>query len=501
MTLIKNFEKSEKTLLRLNLLMQAIGIGTWDWDLTSNEVIWGDTMYNLYGIQKNNYESDYQAWEKTIHPEDKLRMVEFTSRAIESGDFVNTKFRIINNEGFVRHISSNLYIDRDAYGKAIQVFGLNWDITNEVTTQERLKLAMSSADVGIWDWDLLNSKLVWDDKMFELYGYKPNKVIPTIDLWKQAVHADDIPKIWNEVQSSLNNVVPFSAEFRAVTFNGEIRHLAAKGKVTCGRDGKAIRLTGINWDITHRKQAEHLLEQQRAILANSLKMASLGEMAGGIAHEINNPLAIIKGKCEQACVLLNQKPIDEERLKKTLGDVDRTVDRISKIINGLRSFSRNAEKDPMVISQISKIIEETLELCKARFKHNDIELRVNILTDGFVFCRPSQLSQVIMNLLGNAHDAVESLPEKWVELKANKVGSNIEICVTDSGGGIPFAVVEKMMLPFFTTKELNKGTGLGLSISHGIVQEHKGVLRYDKSSINTRFVVQLPIQKSVEGYV
>lgn len=252
-----------------------------------------------------------------------------------------------------------------------------------------------------------------------------------------------------------------------------------------GPKGEA-QYMAIRFDITEKKNAiKKLLE--------SSKMSSLGEMAGGIAHEINNPLAIIHGKASAMRRRFTRGLIDVEKSNEDLNKIEATVERISKIIKGLRSFSRNVEQDPMEKIKLQQVIDDTLELCKERFRNHNIDLKVNCPEDIIISCRPAQISQVIMNLLNNAHDAIEKFPQKWVSLDVKNSGSRIEISVTDSGTGISSEIVDKMMQPFFTTKEVGKGTGLGLSISKGIVEDHQGLLRYDSTSKNTRFVIELPI--------
>lgn len=244
---------------------------------------------------------------------------------------------------------------------------------------------------------------------------------------------------------------------------------------------------------------EELVLNQQMKLAMSSKMSSLGEMAGGIAHEINNPLTIINSKALVIGKLLEKEQPDLPKVESELRKIEETTDRIAKIIRGLTAFARNTEGDPLEPAMVSKIISDTLELCSERFKNHQIELKVKMQDDALIDCRPHQISQVVLNLLNNAHDAVLNLPEKWINIEVIRHNAWILIKITDSGPGINPAIVEKIMEPFFTTKEVGKGTGLGLSISKGIIEDHRGQLRYETYQNHTQFVIQLPVV-DIEGF-
>ncbi len=254
-----------------------------------------------------------------------------------------------------------------------------------------------------------------------------------------------------------------------------------------------IGITLLTRDITDIKRAEDALKKQHEQLVISAKLSSLGEMAAGVAHEINNPLSIIYGLSSQTKRKHDAGTLDPEILGRNLATILTTTERIAKIVKGLRTFSRDATDDPMEIAAVLQIIDDTLELCREKFHIHSIDLRVDCDPSLLILCRPSQMSQVLMNLLGNAHDAIENDPEKWVEIRAVKNKSLLELSVKDSGKGIRRDIAAKMMQPFFTTKETGKGTGLGLSISRGIVEAHNGRLYYDENCPNTRFVVEMQL--------
>lgn len=238
------------------------------------------------------------------------------------------------------------------------------------------------------------------------------------------------------------------------------------------------------------------LEIERSKSIQNAKLAALGEMAGGIAHEINNPLAIILCRAEVLLKYIESNQFTSEQGIKKLNQIIETCERIAKIITGLRVFSRNADKDPVQSIEINALFDNILSFCSEKFRLRKIKLERGSLSKLLVIeCRTVQIEQVILNLLNNAYDAVESLPERWVCIDLKVLNKHLQITVTDSGNGISPTIVDKLMQPFFSTKTVGNGTGLGLSISKGIIEAHHGQLRYDSSCANTRFIIDLPLKQ------
>jgi C4-dicarboxylate-specific signal transduction histidine kinase len=236
-----------------------------------------------------------------------------------------------------------------------------------------------------------------------------------------------------------------------------------------------------------------IVEQQQALLQSS-KMAALGEMAGGVAHEINNPLAIIQFNADFAKKALGSDPLQRERIVKSLEMIQGTSQRINSIIKGLMNFSKEGSEEELASVSVAQLIRDTLGLCSEKFKAHGIDLSVHEITDSItVQVRPSQISQVLLNLLSNAYDAISGCEGRWIRIESRAHGKTIQISVTDSGGGIATKDRERLFEPFFTTKPVGSGTGLGLSISQGLIESHGGRLFLDESSEHTRFTIELPL--------
>ena len=279
---------------------------------------------------------------------------------------------------------------------------------------------------------------------------------------------------------------------RAAT--GELRHLRTTKSQIRSADGRNYFTLEISQDITRDLEREKLIEEQSEKMTTSNRMSALGEMAGGVAHEINSPLAIISSLAQQMIETLNEKDaVPLNQLKKSLATIDRTVHRIAMIVKSLRSISRDGSRDPFVPTPVKAILDETFALCSERFRLSEIRLKKpTVPTDLRFSCRATEISQALLNLLNNSFDAVSETSDPWIEVTVEDKPNYIEIAVTDNGKGIPSDIQNKIFNPFFTTKEIGKGTGLGLGIVYRIMNNHRGKIELDLSSALTRFVLQFP---------
>ncbi len=230
------------------------------------------------------------------------------------------------------------------------------------------------------------------------------------------------------------------------------------------------------------------------LLVNAAKMSALGEMAGGIAHEINNPLAIIHLKAEILKERASEGRLDQAKVADTAEHIKRTAERIGRIIKGLRTFSRDGEADPKQLTALQNIFEETLAFCREKFVNNGVIFKVaEVPPELTIDCRSTQISQVLLNLLNNAFDATEGVQERCVSIELKLNSNTLGLAITDNGSGVPEELKDKIFQPFFSTKEVGRGTGLGLSISKSIIEHHGGQLLLDSVPGRTTFLITLPL--------
>ncbi|MBT4762828.1 MAG: GHKL domain-containing protein [Bdellovibrionaceae bacterium] len=245
---------------------------------------------------------------------------------------------------------------------------------------------------------------------------------------------------------------------------------------------------------------EALLETQEA-LVHSARLSALGEMSAGIAHEINNPLAIIGGYVIKINKMIKEETVDNKVLKFCVEKQQKSLNRIQKIVSSLRKASKDGEADPFEIVNVKDMVDEAMEFGEARLRNHDISFSIeNASEDIEIEGQFVQLTQVILNLVNNAHDAIFEMPgDKWIKLVIEDAGEDVLITLRDSGLGIPEDIAEKILEPFFTTKAVGSGTGLGLSLCNGIIMKHQGEIKLNPECVNTEFIIRLPKkQKTAE---
>lgn len=246
--------------------------------------------------------------------------------------------------------------------------------------------------------------------------------------------------------------------------------------------------------IKYQIATEKKLHDESALLNHASKLASLGEMASGIAHEINNPLGIAVGMLQQA--IKSIKKINSPELtpiEKIISTTLFSLERITKIVHGMKVISRQTSSDAYELVSLNQIFNNSTIFYQEKLKNRNTELSISPIPEVNILCNETQISQLVINLIGNSSDAIEQQKERWIRIGFELLEKDkmIKILFTDSGQGIPEEVLSKIMQPFFTTKAPGHGTGLGLTIVNKIVQEHKGKFEYNQESPNTQFVVTL----------
>ena len=232
-------------------------------------------------------------------------------------------------------------------------------------------------------------------------------------------------------------------------------------------------------ETTEIKKIEMENAQHKIRLFNNAKMVSLGEMAGSIAHEINNPLSIILGKSQMLKAYLDTKTLNEEKLNATISSIVSNSQRISGAIKDLRDFAQDDVADQFEEVTLTEVVRRALALNQARIEKDGIKLEVNIPDNIKLNCISSKLAQVVYIALSNSHESVLKAETKEIRISCETDSENIFLKVYDSGSGVPENLRDKVFEPFFSTKDVGQGTGLSLSIAKSITDLHKGEIYFN----------------------
>ena len=334
-----------------------------------------------------------------------------------------------------------------------------------------------------------NGKYIFNyvsDQALNIFEVTPDELIKCPSLLNM-VHKDDIDSLDQLIIDSANKEVTFQWTGRIVSNQQKIKHVSMRS-IPRKDNNHSVTWSGVLLDISKEKEMEAALVQQQRLVETSSRLASLGEITAGIAHEINNPLAIIVLKLDdlkEHCS--KEQPLNSE-MHTSLDHIDEAVERISKIIDSLRYLSkeRGIKKDEKC--NIYDEVRKSLNLIKELYRHKGIKISDN-LNDSkiLVSCPKTYIHQIFINLASNAKDAISNCPDPAIDICISKQGNSVCLSIEDNGPGIPKEIKDKIFDPFFTTKGTNKGTGIGLSMCFSMIQEINGKIHCESNQNGSKF--------------
>jgi PAS domain S-box-containing protein len=380
-------------------------------------------------------------------------------------------------------------------------------------SEERYALAMEGANEGHWDWDIASDRLFLSQKMKMWAGQRGDSDIPTRTAWlaRVVIHPDDRARFESALKDHFEaRAARYECEYRIRQPDDQWRWLLSRGRCLRNATGQPYRFLGSTIDITAEKQAQADKEYLEAQLRQSHKMEAIGTLAGGIAHDFNNILGAILGYGEMA----HRQSAEGSTLRRYLDNVLHAAERGKSLVDRILGFSRSGLGERVPV-HVQAITVETLELLAASLPAG-IRLEQTLLAgNAAVIGDATQLHQVVMNLCTNAlhamaHGGVLNVVLERVDLSEPRTpsrgtlapGPHLRLTVSDTGGGIPAEVFERMFDPFFTTKGVGEGTGLGLSVVHGIVTDLGGAIEVTtRTGSGTTFEIWLPIAGEVRDAI
>jgi PAS domain S-box-containing protein len=486
---------------------QAIGkVGDFTFDVATQATEWSPQLFRIHGIPVTAEPPPLARFLELLHPDDHARWHDMVSRPDEAPS--HALFRAIRPDGQVRQLSMRAVVERDLGGRAARVVGTVQDVTDlqaalEVAarreaefqrSEERLDLALEGGQLAVIDWDPRGDQSYVDPRLAAMLGYTVDELLAHDGGLVGLVHPADLAELQAHLDRHLaGESADYRHESRLRHRSGEWRWVLATGRVVeRDADGRASRIVGVAQDVTERHQIE-----QRLRLAE--RMASVGTLAAGVAHELNNPLAFVLGNLEQLAGRLERAagglPSDAvAALVATAADAVRGAERVRDIVRDLRTFARgdDAAAGPV---DLGPVLSLAVQMTANQIRHR-ARLVEDLAPVPPVRGNPSRLGQVFVNLLVNAAQAIPEgeAGQHEIRLATRRDGGRVIVEVADSGRGMAPDVIGRIFDPFYTTKPVGEGTGLGLSICHTLVAEAGGEIRVDSApGRGSRFLVFLPV--------
>jgi len=408
----------------------------------------------------------------------------------------------IRKDGSTVWVEINASFIRDAYGQPVGILGVSRDITDRRKFEESLRqseekyrtILKEIAD-SYFEVDLAGNITFANDATCRNLGYPKEELIGMN--YRSFTNEENVESVYRVYDAIFRTGKPNEGFlWKFVRKNGNDGFADVSASLLRSQGGEIIGFRGVGRDITERKMAEEERKQLELKAQATSRLASVGEMAAGVAHEINNPLTSVIGFAQ---LLMRREDIPSE-IRSDLAVINDGAQRVAGIVKRLLVFSRQTKPQRKLVD-INYLIESTLALRDYHFSVNNIKVITQLAPDvPQTVVDPGHLQQVLLNLIVNAETEMKLAHGKGrLTITTEKSDNTIKICVKDNGPGIKPEVMDMIFDPFFTTREVGQGTGLGLSLCYGIVTEHKGkIYAESQPGKGATFVVELPIVTEAE---
>lgn len=465
------------------------------------------TGEEVLGYGKGELPTALDWWLRQIHPDDRKNVKQKLKSAIELGQDVLLEYRFKRKQGDYITIDDTKKIIKNELGKTISIFGGLKDVTkykNEKDSlkenQERLELAQSVAHMGSWEYYLKEDCAIWSKELYHIFGLDPEKPAPNTAEYLKMFHPDEVEGFAEKSKAfaffgKLGETL--SIDYRIMKPNGEIRDIHSVRMIRNSENGINTRIIGIEQDITERraierqlerysKNLERIVEERTNQLQEKERLATIGETAAMVGHDIRNPLQTIINEL----YLARQVSSGAEKVDvlDSLNLIQEQVDYISKIVSDLQDYARPL-KPEYKETNLGDLLVSTFNAIQVP---KDIDLEIKV--DDTVLFRTDRvfLKRALTNLVNNA---IQAMPQGGhLKLRAYRKGRFVVLTVSDSGQGIPEEVKAHLYKPLVTTK--SKGQGFGLPVVKRLVEALGGRISFESElRKGTEFIIQVPFVK------
>jgi len=478
---------------RLTLALDGASLGIWDWDLRDNSVHFDRRWCEMIGLDPTTTAMHLETWQDRVHPDDLAQCYRDIRAHLDghTARYENIHRMQHTNGSWVYILDRGRISGRDAEGTPIRFTDTHFDVT--ATERARQILAHEGQQLAALVANLPTGVLMLDLDL---------RVLAVSSHWgfgESVVDGDVRGKPFHEALPSAARWTEAITRARAGEESREDEDC-----ITVGTTRRWLRWDARPWRtvdgaiggvlLSAEDVTDRVLRRQQAEHARDTRLASLSLFAGGVAHEINNPLQVILLESELIAREVASPHPSLAAIAESTQSVADTARRAGAITRALRTLSRDARRDPAEAVPVASLLRDAGALCRTRLESAGVTLTLSDHTDGaLVMGRPAELLHILLNLLHNAHDAAHGKAGAWVTLDARREGAQVVFCCVDSGPGVAPEDVSRLMDPFFTTKDVGKGTGLGLAIAHTLATRDGGFLEYRPDAPHTTFALGVPV--------
>lgn len=467
-----------KSDIHLKTAQRIAKLGSWEFDVNTQHIIWSDEVFRIFGRDPNAGIPSYEEIQQYWHIEDREKHNQIVKTAIETAKPYDLESRFYRPDGTIGYAAARGEPIFDASGKLVQLIGTILDITErkraEIDLQnlsDRLSLAVKSGAIAIWNWNVPENILNWDDRMYELYGISPDQFTSIYDAWANSLHPEDRPNAEAAIQHALAGIKDYDPIFRVIHPDGSIRFIQAYALVQRNPHGEAVNMVGINIDITDQKLAEFKLQQSSSQLAASNK--ELEAFSYSVSHDLRSPLRSIDGFSnlilQKYSDLLPEVGIDYfQRIKKASQKMGQLIDDLLKLSQINRTTFQLEELN---LSEMAESITKDLII-------SEPDRKCGFMIQRGIFVKGDRglMNILLQNLLFNAWKYTRKKSEANIEFGTFLQNEKKVYFVRDNGAGFDMKYVDKLFGAFqrLHTDHEFTGTGIGLAIAMRVITRHGG---------------------------
>jgi PAS domain S-box-containing protein len=477
-------EQAEKRLRRseayLTEAQRLTKTGSWAYDPTTKKApYWSDEMFRIHGLEPQQGPPTSEEFLKHVHPEDRERVHDAMSNAVQEKREYEVEHRMILPNGTIKHVHALGHLVLNPSRDVLEVMGSAVDITDRKLAEAALRRseaylaqAQQLSHTGSFGWDVSKDEIYWSAETFRIFEFKPAGKV-TVDLILQRTHPEDRIAVQQLLERIIQQRTTFDFEHRLLMPDGSVKYVHVVGRPSENESGR-LELVGAVTDVSERKLAEHEREQLRTDLAHLNRVSMLGELAASVSHELKQPIAASMADA-QTCIRWLKRDLPD--VNEALGASMRIVKdgiRATEIIDHLRSLYKKSPPQRELV-KVNDIVREMLVLLRAEANRYSIVTNSELAPElPKITADRVQLQQVFMNLMLNAIEAMKDTGgELTIKTELSREG-RLLISVRDTGVGLPAEKTKEIFKAFFTTKP--EGSGMGLAISRSIVESHGGRL-------------------------